>query len=151
MDGLDGARDIVLSSDGKYAYVTGWNENALSWYTRDSQSGALTYVGVKKDEVEGITGMGGPHRLAISEISSSVFVTANTDGKVNFFSLDPNTGAVLFDEGKSPTYTLTAADSRKTMKVSLSYTDGAGNEESKQSAGFVVPNSVPTNLTPIGA
>ena len=151
VDGLDGARDIVLSSDGKYAYVTGWNDNALSWYTRDSQSGALTYVGVKKDEVEGITGMGGAHRLAISEISSSVFVTANTDQKVNFFSLDPNTGAVLFDEGKSPTYTLTAADSRKTMKVSLSYTDGAGNQESKQSAGFIVLNSVPTNLTPIGA
>ena len=32
VDGLDSARDIVLSADGNYLYVIGSTDDAVSWY-----------------------------------------------------------------------------------------------------------------------
>ena len=44
MDDFDGVkRSVILSSDGNHAYVTGEGYNAVSWFTRDALTGALTY------------------------------------------------------------------------------------------------------------
>ena len=32
VEGLDGAKDIVFSVDGNHAYITGSDDNAVSWY-----------------------------------------------------------------------------------------------------------------------
>ena len=43
--GLDGARGVTLSSDGKHAYVAGLSDDAVSWYARNASTGALSYGG----------------------------------------------------------------------------------------------------------
>ena len=44
VDGLRSAHSVILSSDGNYAYVTaGSNDHSVSWFTRDSGTGALSY------------------------------------------------------------------------------------------------------------
>ena len=43
VDGLNGAYIVTLSSDGKHAYVAGINDDAVSWFTRDPVTGALSY------------------------------------------------------------------------------------------------------------
>ena len=43
---------MVLSKDGNHAYVTGSNDNAVSWYERNATTGALSFLGVLKDGVK---------------------------------------------------------------------------------------------------
>ena len=44
VDGLNGAYIVTLSSDGKHAYVAGWDDDAVSWFTRDPLTGACPTV-----------------------------------------------------------------------------------------------------------
>ena len=44
MDGLFGAYDVGVSADGKSVYVTGWFDDALAVFDRDTDTGALTSV-----------------------------------------------------------------------------------------------------------
>ena len=37
---------VILSSDGKHAYVTGLTGNAVNWYERNASTGALSYGGM---------------------------------------------------------------------------------------------------------
>ena len=46
VDGLDGALCVIPSTE--IAYVTGSNEDAISWHDRNASTGALTYGGVLK-------------------------------------------------------------------------------------------------------
>ena len=51
--GLYGASSVALSADGNYAYVTGRDDDAVSWYSRNASTGALTYEGILRDGVDG--------------------------------------------------------------------------------------------------
>ena len=72
VDGLDGANSVTLSSDGNHAYVTGYIDNAVSWYERNASTGALTYGGMLKD------GSGWSGRLEM--VPSVAGVTLSSDG-----------------------------------------------------------------------
>ena len=41
VDGLDGVYSVTLSADGNHAYVTGYDDQAVSWYERDASTGGL--------------------------------------------------------------------------------------------------------------
>ena len=74
VDGLDGAKSVTLSSDGNHAYVTGVDDDAVSWYERNASTGALTYGGMLKDGVNGVDGLDGArsvtfHRTEITPMS----------------------------------------------------------------------------------
>ncbi len=43
MEGLDGAHRVTHSANGKYAYVTGGDDDAVSWFTRNPVTGALSH------------------------------------------------------------------------------------------------------------
>ena len=57
VDGLDGVSSVTLSADENHAYVTGFNDSAVSWYDRNASTGALTYGGMLKDGVGGGDGL----------------------------------------------------------------------------------------------
>ena len=42
VDGLGVADDVILSSDGNHAYVTGYADDAVSWLHVDTITGALS-------------------------------------------------------------------------------------------------------------
>ena len=75
VDGLDGAYSVTLSSDGNHAYVSGYNDDAVSWYERNASTGALTYGGMLKDGVGGVDGLDGATSVTLSSDGNHAYVT----------------------------------------------------------------------------
>ena len=55
--GLHKARDIVISMDGRHAYIVAYMGNSISWFNRDLNTGVLTYQGMLKDGIDGVNGL----------------------------------------------------------------------------------------------
>ena len=96
VDGLDGALCVTLSIDGNYAYVTGSNEDAISWHDRNASTGALTYGGVLKDGLYGVDGLNGAISVTLSTDGNHAYVTAFSDDSVSWFDINASTGALTF-------------------------------------------------------
>ena len=41
--------EVTFTPDGSHAYVTGSNDNAVTWYERNASTGALTTAELLKD------------------------------------------------------------------------------------------------------
>ncbi len=96
VDGVDGilaARDLVLSSDGRFVYVAGADDDAVAWFARDEQTGALTWLGALFQGVGGVTGLNGATGLALSPDEANLYVAA--DG-VTVLARDSVSGALSF-------------------------------------------------------
>ena len=64
VDGLAGANCIVFSDDGNFAYVTGETDDSISWFSRNSDTGFLSYRGSIYDpEADGLDS---PQRVILS-------------------------------------------------------------------------------------
>ncbi|MCH7801723.1 MAG: beta-propeller fold lactonase family protein [Chloroflexi bacterium] len=53
VDGLNGAFSVTVSPDGKHLYAASWFDSAVAVFSRDSTSGALTWVEVQVDGAGG--------------------------------------------------------------------------------------------------
>lgn len=94
VDGLLGARSVVVSPDGANVYVTGNGEAALASFERDPGTGALDFLGVIKDgDPGGVDGLAGAWGVATDADGDNVYVAANTDNSVATF--DRGVGGVL--------------------------------------------------------
>jgi DNA-binding beta-propeller fold protein YncE len=89
---------IVLSGDGKHAYVTYGHEDAVAVWARDSGSGLLSFVESQVDGVSGVDGLDGALRAAVSEDGAHVYVTGVFDNTVAAFARNGTTGALSFVE-----------------------------------------------------
>ena len=96
VDGLDGARSVTLSSDGKHAYVTGLYDNAVSWYERNASTGALSYGGMLKDGVNGVDGLSNAWVVTLSSDGNHAYVTGFADDAVSWFERNASTGALTY-------------------------------------------------------
>ena len=95
VDGLDGAKNITLSSDGKYAYITGTNDS-VSWYDRNASTGALSYGGILRDGVNGVDGLSGASDVKLSADGRHVYVTGYHDDAVSWYDRNASTGALSY-------------------------------------------------------
>jgi uncharacterized repeat protein (TIGR01451 family) len=100
VDGLDGAAGVAISPDGAHVYVTGANDDAVATFSRNSGTGALTYVGVLKDGVGGVDGLDGAGGVAVAPDGRHVYVGGNVDNAVAVFSRNSGTGVLTFVEVK---------------------------------------------------
>ncbi len=102
--GLGTAHSVVLSPDGKNAYVASEN-GALSTFTRDAATGALTFSACIKDassteacpQNSAHSGdLAGAHAVGISPDGKFVYVAASTGSTdaVTVFSRDSGSGAL---------------------------------------------------------
>jgi 6-phosphogluconolactonase (cycloisomerase 2 family) len=64
VENLSGAYDVVLSRDGRSAYVPGYNDDAIVTFRRSDQNGKLSFVNAKVDGQGEIDGLAGVWRLA---------------------------------------------------------------------------------------
>jgi 6-phosphogluconolactonase (cycloisomerase 2 family) len=94
VDGLAGAYAVVVSSDGKHVYVTGYNDNAVAYFSRDSLNGSLTYLGNRKDGVGGVNTLAGANDLVLSPLGDYLYVASRTDDSVTAFSRNSTTGGL---------------------------------------------------------
>jgi fibronectin-binding autotransporter adhesin len=95
-NGLDGARSVAVSADGKSVYVASNNDQAVVRFNRNTTTGALTPAGCV-DDVNGgadtcgqtVHGLGGASSINVSADGRSVYVASGTDDAV--VRLDRNT------------------------------------------------------------
>ncbi|MCK5378703.1 MAG: beta-propeller fold lactonase family protein, partial [Acidobacteria bacterium] len=130
-DGLDGANSVAVSPDGAHVYVTGGVDDAVVVFSRNTGTGALTYVEFKEDDTGGINGLSGAAEVTVSPDGSLVFVAAPLNSAVAAFrrnsnSMDADFGKLTFvDWFTAPDYgeagaTATVDGLGETNSVSMS-------------------------------
>ncbi len=97
--GLDSARAVAVSPDGKSVYAASIVDNAIVRFDRDPLTGSLTPAGCIQDVGLadcGLTqqGLAGGEGVAVSPDGRSVYVAARGDSAVARFDRNPTTGAL---------------------------------------------------------
>src|SRR5438094_201104 len=98
VDGLNGAHGVVVSPDGVHVYVASKTGDALAVFSRDVDTGALTFVQAKNDGVGKVNGLDGAEGIAISPDGAHVYVAGRNDDSLAVFSRDAATGALTYVE-----------------------------------------------------
>src|SRR5262249_13330541 len=73
VDGLDGARAVVVSPDGGQVYVAGNIDDAIAVFHRDAATGALTFVQMLQDNTAGVNGLNGVYQIVVSPDGKRVY------------------------------------------------------------------------------
>ena len=98
VDGIRAVTSVVVSPDGKHVYATGSHDDAVAVFTRNSSTGALTYLERQKDGVNNVDGLGGAYSVMLSPDGNHVYVTGRSDHAVAVFSRNSFTGALTYVE-----------------------------------------------------
>ncbi|MCA9030526.1 MAG: beta-propeller fold lactonase family protein, partial [Planctomycetaceae bacterium] len=104
-DGLNGATSIALSPDGTSLYVAGRDDDAVAVFSRNSTTGALTFVQSVFNNVGGVTGLDRILSVKVSPDGKHVYTAAG--GNRNFTGSD----AIGVFERNQSTGVLTFVDS----------------------------------------
>ncbi len=113
--GLDLPRGVVVSPDGESLYSVSEIDDAIARFSRNPQTGALTYAGCITGEtgsgptgsnacaqipsaaVNGTnSGLDAPANVAVSPDGESIYVTAVGDDAITRFERNPETGALAY-------------------------------------------------------
>lgn len=103
VSGLGGASSVEVSPDGMHVYVTGETDNSIAVFSRDSNTGELTFV---EKLVDGgidsmsniVQNLSAPVSVSISPEGTTVYVAASGSNAVTLFSRDFFSGALTFLE-----------------------------------------------------
>jgi len=89
VDGLQGARSVVVSPNGRYVYAAGWGEHALAVFSRDGTTGKLTFVESQRDGLGGVDGLQGASCVAVSPDRNGkhIYVAGNWAQAVSVFNV----------------------------------------------------------------
>jgi 6-phosphogluconolactonase (cycloisomerase 2 family) len=96
VDGIDGAVALAFAPGGTQLYVGGNVERSVAVFTRDPDTGALTFVEAEKEGVNGVNGLFGITDLVVSPDGGHVYAAANTTSAITRFGRDAATGAITF-------------------------------------------------------
>ncbi|WP_455222535.1 beta-propeller fold lactonase family protein [Kaarinaea lacus] len=101
-DGLDTAdqpdfpKAVIVSPDGNHVYVVTEWESALLVYSRNTTTGALTFVEKHYDGVAGVEGLAQAIAIAVSADGENVYVAGPGDNAVAVFDRNTTTGQLTF-------------------------------------------------------
>ncbi len=98
VNGLDRVNSVEVSPDGMQVYATGFNDDAIAMFNRNSVDGSLTYVENLKNGIDGVEGMNGPTRLFISDDGEHIYVTSSNDDAMVAFRRNLTGGALTFEK-----------------------------------------------------
>ena len=77
VDGLSFPVDVILSANEGFIFVSSLQDDSVSWFSRDSGTGGLTYQGMVKDGLSGSEGLDGAYGLNISSDGSLLYVAGH--------------------------------------------------------------------------
>ena len=98
VDGLDAAESVAISPDGSHVYVAGLSDDAVAVFSRNPTTGALSFVEVHKDGVDGVDGLRWAHSVTVSPDGRHLYAAAAIDNAVAVFSRNSTTGTLTFVE-----------------------------------------------------
>ena len=81
-------------------YIAATTDNSVAVFSRNSSTGALTFVEVIKDTDAGVDGLDQSRGVVVSPDGSQVFAVGGEDDAVVVFDRDSSTGALTFAEFK---------------------------------------------------
>ncbi|MEM9244671.1 MAG: Calx-beta domain-containing protein, partial [Cyanobacteria bacterium P01_F01_bin.153] len=93
IDGLGQAIGVTISPDGNFLYATGNNDDAVATFSRNSTTGALTFVEVDRDG--GDDGSGN----TIDGLDGARFLTTSPDGSFLYVAGQFDDAVATFDTG----------------------------------------------------
>lgn len=96
VDGLNGARSVDVSPDGNHVYVSAWADDSVATFSRNSTSGALTYIEVDKDGVNGVDGLDAASDVVVSPDNAHVYVSSYGDDSIVVFSRNASSGRLTY-------------------------------------------------------
>ncbi|MFC1726539.1 beta-propeller fold lactonase family protein, partial [candidate division KSB1 bacterium] len=99
-EGLSATAGITVSPDGAHVYATGFYDNELVVFSRDPETGALTWVEYQRNtEDHGggvVSNMAAAHDVVVSPDGKHVYVAGAGNDAVVEFSRNPATGKLTF-------------------------------------------------------
>jgi DNA-binding beta-propeller fold protein YncE len=101
--GLGNADAIAVSPDGKSVYVASDSDSGVVRFDRDTSTGALTYGECLTSEssgcaVDNLPSMVNAQGVAISPDGKSVYVTSNSEGSVDHFERNTESGELTYKD-----------------------------------------------------
>ena len=84
--GLRQASAVAVSPDDQFLYVTSEEDNAVVLFSRDTVTGALTYIATYVDGENNVTGLVSPVALAISPDGQNLYVAGKLDSAIVVFN-----------------------------------------------------------------
>ncbi|MGD9365928.1 MAG: beta-propeller fold lactonase family protein [Desulfobacteraceae bacterium] len=98
VEGLEGAVAVEVSPDNRHVYVAGSLEDSIAVFSRDSTTGALTFVAVYNDGMGGVDGISGASAMAFSPDGCHLYATGYFGDSLAVFNRDSVTGELTFLE-----------------------------------------------------
>jgi cysteine-rich repeat protein len=98
VDGLERPSASTMSPDGKNIYITAFDGDGVTVFSRDLSSGMVTFVEVERDGVDGVDGLDDASSVVVSPDGNHVYVVGERDGALAAFTRDPTTGQLTFVE-----------------------------------------------------
>lgn len=112
--GIAGAKSVALPPGSDHLYVAGSTDHSLEVYSRNTSTGALTFVETQTDGSGAVDGLNGINYVEVSPDGRHVYTTAAGDSALAVFSRDLSTGALTFVEQQvhsgTPNQSLTGAN-----------------------------------------
>jgi uncharacterized repeat protein (TIGR01451 family) len=82
IEGLESAAGLAISPNGTYLYVASPNDNALTAFQRDPDTGHLTFMDSRLDGVDEVDGLGGARSVVVSATGAHIYVAGFNDNAV---------------------------------------------------------------------
>ncbi len=98
VDGIAHAAAIVVSPDGQHVYVAGSRDDAVTSFSRDSASGALTFLEAQKEGTAGVEGIRYARALAITPDGEFLYAAGQKSDAIAVFKRNTLTGWLTFIE-----------------------------------------------------
>jgi 6-phosphogluconolactonase (cycloisomerase 2 family) len=89
-------KNIVTSADGQFVYVTSTVDSAITLFSRNATTGALTQVAVYKNGTNGVDGILTASSAKRSPDGKHLYVTGQSENSVAVFSIDSTTGELTY-------------------------------------------------------
>jgi 6-phosphogluconolactonase (cycloisomerase 2 family) len=100
VNGLERPRALAVSGDGRHLYVisngSAQEVGAVAVFSRQSDTGTLTYLGRYVDTINGNDGLDQPFGVAISPDDEQLYITSEGDRSVAVWDRNPLTGLLTF-------------------------------------------------------
>jgi len=96
IQGMVAPADIVASRDGAHLFVAAPATDSVLSFTRDAESGLLTFVGQYRDGDAGIDGLGGVAELAVDPRGDYLYAGGRIDDAIAVFAIDSANGALSY-------------------------------------------------------
>ena len=98
VDGLNGATSVTMSADGNHVYLTGQIDDAVAVFSRNANTGRLTFVEALKDGFGGADGLDGAMDVRVSPDGAHVYVASRDEDSVTVFTRNAATGQLTLSQ-----------------------------------------------------